>query len=96
MRAKGKDPDEIIRKRLGKSARPAAAPASGDTTTVVRQGKNRSTSAPQSDVAEAAAGDAVVASASDRQRVQRQQPSRQTRANRKQARPRQSDGQTKE
>lgn len=75
MRAKGKDPQEILaRRRKAKKPR-ATTPA--DPTKVARQGTSRSTSVPASEAQEG-----------QRQKVQRQQPSRQTRANRKQAKPR--------
>ena len=91
MRAKGKDPDEIIRQRSAKLRRKGSGPvAAADPTKVTRQGTGGSTAAPAStDNTADASGDAT-------QRVRRQQPARNTRANRKQARPRQSGGGTKE
>lgn len=83
MRAKGKDPDEIIRKRMGTVRRRPSEPE--DPTKVARQGTGRATSVPRSE---------TDAAASDEQRsqvVRRQQPRQQTRAARKQARPR-TDG----
>lgn len=84
MRAKGKDPDEIIRKRTGQN-RKRPTPA-GDGTTVTRQGTTRETAAPASD---------TDATPGGKRQVQRQQPRQQTRSQRKQARPRQDgDGTT--
>lgn len=88
MRAKGKDPEEILRKRLGQSKK--TPEVSTDPNRVARQGTARPTSVPKADEA-AASGDQV-----QRQRVQRQQPTKQTRANRKQARPRPADEPGKE
>ncbi len=88
MRAKGKDPEEILRKRLGQSKK--TPEVSTDPNRVARQGTARPTSVPKAD--EAAASDDQV----QRQRVQRQQPTKQTRANRKQARPRPADEPGKE
>lgn len=79
MRAKGKDPDEIIRKRTA-AMRRNARPAASDPTKVARQGTTAPTSSP-------ATGNASQ-DADGKRRIARQQPSRQTRANRKQARPR--------
>ncbi|MDN5570103.1 MAG: membrane protein insertase YidC [Propionibacteriaceae bacterium] len=84
MRAKGKDPDEIIRQRTAKMRRGARpTPAASDPSRVTRQGTSRPTSAPASEAPKAGEG---------RPQVRRQQPSRQTRATRKQARPRQTGG----
>lgn len=78
MRAKGKDPQEILNKRLG-IRKPKATQAS-DPTKVARQGTARPTSDP------AASTDAPPADAADqtkRQTIQRQQPKKQSRAKRK-------------
>ncbi len=76
MRAKGKDPDEIIAKRRGKK-RPAAT-TSADPTKVARQGPSTGSGAN---------GKTVIASDDPneppRTVVQRQQPKRNTRAKRK-------------
>ncbi|WP_282006225.1 membrane protein insertase YidC [Propioniciclava sinopodophylli] len=90
MRAKGKDPAEIIRQRTAKVRRKRTGPvAAGDPTQVARQGTGGSTAAP-------ASTEKADADGSTNQRVRRQQPNRQTRANRKQARPRPSGEPTKE
>ena len=87
MRAKGKDPEAIIAKRLGTDRKPKT-PESSDPTQVARQGGNtRTTGTPASDSTTDAEG---------RQRIQRQQPSRQTRSTRKQSKPRQSGETPKE
>ena len=91
MRRKGKDPEEIVRRRSAKLKRKGAGPvASTDPTKVARQGSGGSTAAP------AATDRAADASGAATQRVRRQQPTRNTRANRKQTGPRQSDSGTKE
>ena len=90
MRAKGKDPDEIIRKRTEKMRRAPRDTKGSDPTKVARQGTSRATSAPASE---------PTTDTNGSPRVQRQQPNRQTRATRKQARPRpsgQPDASTKE
>ena len=87
MRAKGKDPQAILAKRMGPS-RKRPAPAA-DPGTVARQGKTRTTSTPASEASDSAADQA-------RQRVQRQQPTKGTRSNRKQAKPRQTGESPKE
>ena len=90
MRAKGKDPDEIAAKRRGARKRPAATP-DYDPTKVARQstrpasprpanGKPAGTRPPATAVA-TSGGD--VEDAADRTVVQRQQPRRNTRAQRK-------------
>lgn len=90
MRARGKDPAEIIRQRTAKVRRKRTGPvAAGDPTQVARQGTGGSTAAP-------ASTEKADADGSTNQRVRRQQPNRQTRANRKQARPRPSGEPTKE
>lgn len=77
MRAKGKDPDEIIAKRRGRK-RPAAT-NDYDPTKVSRQ-SSASTPANGKSVATASDEDAA---ASERKVVQRQQPKRNTRAQRR-------------
>ena len=90
MRAQGKDPAEIIRKRTAKIQRKRSGPvAAADPTKVARQGSGGSTAASSTTTESTDASGAP-------QRVKRQQPSRQTRANRKQARPRPSGEPTKE
>ncbi|MFV0405982.1 MAG: membrane protein insertase YidC [Propioniciclava sp.] len=89
MRKKGKDPDAMIRQRQAKmrgGRRPAATSAS-DPTTVARQGKAGPTSRP---------ADEVNGSEADKKRVQRQQPTRKSRASRKQTRPNAHPDTTKE
>lgn len=91
MRAKGKDPDEIIRQRtsaMRRSARPS--PAASDPTKVARQGASSPTSSPASETTPTQSKASQSQDGDGRQRIARQQPSRQTRANRKQARPRQT------
>ena len=80
MRAKGKDPDDIARKRAGKGRRAPAAPAATDTTKVARQGGKPSGST-TSDEGTGSTGGV------QRQQVQRQQPQRSNRASRKQGPP---------
>ncbi len=82
MRAKGKDPDEIARKRAGKGRRQtAAAAAAADNTKVTRQGST-ATKSPAS-----ATEDDSDQTQVQRQQVQRQQPQRSSRANRKPGQP---------
>ncbi|MFV0452402.1 MAG: membrane protein insertase YidC [Propioniciclava sp.] len=87
MRAKGKDPDEIIRQRQAKmrGGRKPTGSAASDPTKVARQGKAAPTSRPADQVDE-----------SDKKRVQRQQPTRTSRASRKQGRPAPRPDSTKE
>lgn len=82
MRAKGKDPDELARKRAGKGRRqtPAAETAT-DTSKVARQGST------VSNPAASGTPDAADQSVVRRQQVQRQQPQRSSRANRKPGQP---------
>lgn len=82
MRAKGKDPDDLARKRAGKGRRPASASPSADTTKVARQ-KGGGGSASPSAAADGATDEPQV----QRQQVQRQQPQRSSRAARKQGPP---------
>ena len=87
MRAKGKDPDAMIAKRMGPARKPKVV-ESTDPTQVARQGTStRTTGVPASEVETDEAG---------RQRIQRQQPSRQTRSTRKQTKPRQAGESPKE
>ncbi|MDO5533556.1 MAG: membrane protein insertase YidC [Propionibacteriaceae bacterium] len=93
MRAKGRDPEEILRKRNAKLQRKrSGGTATADPTKVARQG-TASTTTSASTTPDA--GDTTESTAST-QRVKRQQPSRQTRARRKQSRPHQSGGGNKE
>ncbi len=97
MRAKGKDPDEIIRKRTAQlKGGKKAAPVASDPTKVTRQNSGAATSTPGSDATATGSAGGAAGEASDKQRVQRQQPKQQTRANRKQARPRTPGDPTKE
>ena len=73
LRAKGQDPDEVAAKRRGVK-RPAAAPSS--STTVNRQGSSP-------DPENQTMSDGVEAPMVQRQVIQRQQPRKDTRANRK-------------
>ena len=84
MRAKGKDPEEIARKRAGKGRKKAPAPgAASDPTKVARQGRAGGVTSTDS-------GDAAASEKSQvqRQQVRRQQPSKASRAARKQGSPR--------
>ncbi|MEA5054294.1 MAG: membrane protein insertase YidC [Propionicimonas sp.] len=98
MRARGKDPDEIVAQRRGKQRKRPAATADYDPTKVTRQNtttrpassgqaSNRSTPRPTNSPATAAAGNDKPTSTGspDGQRtvVQRQQPKRNPRAQRK-------------
>ena len=86
MRAKGKDPDQIMAERRSKMRRKKSPAVAGDPTKVARQNTTSTTSTPSStDQPDAAAS----TDESGKQRIQRQQPNRGSRANRKQARPRQ-------
>ena len=88
MRAKGKDPDAILRKRMGTSRNRAAA--ASDPSKVARQGTGRTTASPPAP--SAPTGGASTTNTPPR--VARQQPNRQTRSNRKQspqARPKRPD-----
>lgn len=76
MRAKGKDPDEIIRQRTRQPKK--AAETTAEPGKVARQGTSRSTTVP-----------ADEADAAGPTQVRRQQPRQQSRSQRKQARPRQ-------
>ena len=87
MKAKGKDPAEILRQRAEKTGRKRGGPVAtaGDPTKVARQGRTGSTSAPAAKADDTTTTDAA---GSAPRPVKRQQPSKNTRANRKQARPR--------
>lgn len=87
MKAKGKDPAEILRQRAEKTRRKRGGPVAtaGDPTKVARQGRTGSTSAPAAKADDTTTTDAA---GSAPRPVKRQQPSKNTRANRKQARPR--------
>lgn len=86
MRAKGKDPDAILAERRAKTRRKKAPAVAGDPTKVARQNTASTTAKPTStDQPDATAS----VDESGTQRIQRQQPNRGSRANRKQARPRQ-------
>ncbi len=80
MRAKGKDPEELARKRAGKGRRPAPPATATDTSKVARQGGG-------SPSAKAPPADAESTDRVQRQQVQRQQPQRSSRAARKQGPP---------
>ena len=84
MRAKGKDPDELARKRAGKGRKTAASTATAtDTTKVARQGNAANgTKTPKASDATASDTEQV-----QRQQVQRQQPQKSTRSGRKSAQP---------
>ena len=87
MRAKGKDPEAVLRKRLGMDRRPKPT-VNADPTKVARQNTTRSTAAPapQGDAATPTrpkAAPTASAPTEGRQTIQRQQPNRATRANRK-------------
>lgn len=91
MRARGKDPVEIVRKRSEKIRRKRGETITpSDPTKVARQGGSTAASTTTTPA------ETTEASTPARQRVQRQQPSRSTRANRKQARPRDAGESTKE
>jgi len=84
MRAKGKDPEEVLRKRLGMDRRPKAT-VSEDPTKVARQNTSRTTTAAAAPTKSSGESDDAtsLADGSDRQKIQRQQPNKQTRAARK-------------
>lgn len=85
MKAKGKDPAEILRQRAEtRRKRGGPVATAGDPTKVARQGHTGSTSAPAAKADDTTTTDAA---GSAPRPVKRQQPSKNTRANRKQARP---------
>ncbi|MBK8446962.1 MAG: membrane protein insertase YidC [Micropruina sp.] len=77
MRAKGKDPDELARKRAGKGRKAAPAAPAADATKVARQGSSGTAKTAAADDAEAPVQQV------QRQQVQRQQPQRSSRSARK-------------
>ncbi len=79
MRARGKDPDELARKRAGKGRKTAPAPT-GDATKVARQGATGTATKSGADGADAPG---VQPQQVQRQQVQRQQPQRSSRSARK-------------
>ena len=84
MRAKGKDPDELARKRAGKGRKTAASTATAtDPTKVPRQ----ETAANGTKTAKAPDATASDPAQVQRQQVQRQQPQKSTRSGRKSAQP---------
>ncbi|WP_040160037.1 membrane protein insertase YidC [Nigerium massiliense] len=94
MLAKGKDPEAILRKRMGYANKPKAT-TSNDPTRVARQSTPGTTTTKSKGASAAGRGKATTARPSERStagpassthaRVQRQQPSKGTRATRKQA-----------
>ena len=81
MRAKGKDPEELARRRAGKGRRSDRASAATDTTKVARQtGAAKPAPTKPNGVTPAAAEDGPQV---QRQQVQRQQPQRSSRSARK-------------
>jgi len=90
MKAKGKDPEAVLRKRLGMDRGPKAT-VSDDPTKVARQDTSRSTAASDTSKARPSVSRQPSVStsgpesndAAERQRIQRQQPNKQTRSARK-------------
>nr|NLI49009.1 membrane protein insertase YidC [Propionibacterium sp.] len=88
LRAKGKDPEEVLRKRLGMDRKPKATVAD-DPTKVARQNTTRPAKAtPAAEPAKTESPDpttppAPAPASGERQTIARQQPSRQSRAKRK-------------
>ena len=91
IRAKGQDPEEVLRKRLGMDRKPKGT-VSDDPTKVARQSTSgsakstgKTTGAPAESAAATSGVEEAAASESEAQRqtIQRQQPNRQTRAKRK-------------
>ncbi len=95
MRAKGKDPDQIIRERSAKLRKKKEGPVAGGSTTVARQGTSAPTSAPASS-AGSVDGPTGDEASDGKQQVKRQQPKKTTRAKRKQGRPESGGDSTKE
>ncbi len=91
MKAKGKDPQEILNMRLG-IKKPRETTVS-DPTKVARQGASRDTSAPvkKTEAKQNSQKQSSRKQSSQKQTIQRQQPRKKSRAQRKQTRP-QSDG----
>ena len=82
MRARGKDPDAILAERRAKMRKTKASPVAGDPTKVARQG----TTATNTNV-DPASADSDASESGDglsKQRVRRQQPTKGSRATRKQ------------
>ena len=88
MRARGKDPEAILRKRLGMDLRPKATEAA-DPTKVARQATTRATSAPATDATTTTdrqpptSGAAASDEGGERRNIARQQPNKRPRAARK-------------
>ena len=88
MRARGKDPEAILRKRLGMDRRPKATEAA-DPTKVARQGTTRATSSPATDATTTTdrqpptSGAAASDEGGERRNIARQQPNKRPRAARK-------------
>ncbi len=94
MRAKGKDPEELARKRAGKSRKAAPSAAPADPTKVARQSTSGTGSAPSAGGKGSTAkngttstSDTAQQASAQRQQVQRQQPTRSSRSARKSAQP---------
>ena len=94
MRAKGKDPEELARKRAGKSRKAAPSAAPADPTKVARQSTSGTGSAPSAGGKGSTAkngttstSDTAEQASAQRQQVQRQQPTRSSRSARKSAQP---------
>ena len=87
MRAKGKDPEKILRERREKMRRKKSPAVAGDPTTVARQNTASSTTVADTSPTDTR-GTQASGDGSGKQRIQRQQPTKGSRANRKQARPR--------
>ena len=86
MRAKGKDPEKILRERREKMRRKKSPAVAGDPTKVARQSTASSTTVDTNSTD--TGGAQAPGDGSGKQRIQRQQPTKGSRANRKQARPR--------
>ncbi len=93
MRAKGKDPEEVLRKRLGMERKPKAT-VNDDPTKVARQarpsspekapaGSKKPAEPPVAGAEDASPAAPEASGSGDRQTIQRQQPNKQTRAKRK-------------
>jgi len=95
MRAKGQDPDQIIRDRSAKLRKKKEGPVAGGSATVARQGTSGPTSAP-APAAGSVNGSADAQAPDGKQRVTRQQPTKASRAQRKQVRPKSGGDSTKE
>ncbi|QIK73868.1 membrane protein insertase YidC [Propioniciclava coleopterorum] len=84
-RAKGKDPDKIMAERRAKMRRKKGPAVAGDPTKVARQNTSSTTSKESTSTDQP--GASAPTNESGKQRIQRQQPNKGSRANRKQARP---------